>query len=123
MWRKYKIPKKYHRDFINEYKEECTWITLPKNNFFPDNYGFEINTMYSDKSILNIADSHKLDITIDPMLRESGKRYKHYKMSAFELYEKFLYRYAYCLLQNINIQSCKTKTDNVACPKRTKLHH
>jgi len=28
-----------------------------------------------------------------------------------------------CLLQNINIQSCKTKTDNVACPKRTKLHH
>ena len=28
-----------------------------------------------------------------------------------------------CLLQNTNIQSCKTKTDNVACPKRTKLHH
>lgn len=28
-----------------------------------------------------------------------------------------------CLLHNVNIQSCKSQMDNVACPKGTKLHH
>ena len=31
--------------------------------------------------------------------------------------------YAFCLLHNVNIQSCKSQMDNVACPKGTKLHH
>ena len=80
------------------------------------------NTIILDGSVPNkdienmIAESYAL-ISDNPSKRiyEAVKKIPKGKVAT--------YGQIACLLQNINLQSCKTKTDNVACPKRTKLHH
>lgn len=66
---------------------------LPKNKFYPDGYGFTVNPCMVNKNYFKMPDNYHLDICIDSLLRESGVRYKHYKILASQLYEEFLYKY------------------------------
>ncbi len=92
-WRLYKIAKKLHREYEDGYFGERVWITLPKNKVFPPDYGFSVSPKFSYKNKLYMPDSYKLDICIDPLLREKGKRYKHFKMKAEDLRELLLFKY------------------------------
>lgn len=93
-WRFYKIPKKHFREFDDGWHSEGrVFVTLPKNLIYPEGYGFTVNPGMVCKNRLYMADDYKIDICIDPDLREKGQRYKHYKIRAGQLYDEFLSKF------------------------------
>lgn len=66
------------------------FITLPENDLYENGYGFFIsNKLMCEDSIL-ISDDFKVELQMNPVLRDAKKRYKRFKLFGKELMETIL---------------------------------
>lgn len=93
-WRNYRLTKKSFRFYEDGFHSDGrVFVKLPKNNIYPEDYGFSVNPNMVDKNCLYMADDYKLDICIDEEVRTKGERYKHFKITAKQLYEEIFFKY------------------------------
>lgn len=93
-WNDIRLSKKLiGKPIENNWGYSYTFITLPKNETYDDDYGFFISSKLIYLSTFSLPNDYKVELQKNPDLRESGKRYKRYKMSGLKLKETILKNY------------------------------
>ena len=72
---------------------EYCFVTLPKNNLYDKGYGFFISAKLVMTDCFSLPDDYKVELQMNPSLREDKKRYKRYKLTGAELKETVLEPY------------------------------
>ena len=93
-WHNIKFNKKLIGDPVaNDFGRAYCFVSLPKNNSFPEGYGFLISdTLITEEGIL-LSDDYNVELKMNPTLREGNKRYKRFKLDGKELMETILFPY------------------------------
>lgn len=85
-WNDIRLDKKLiGKPVENDWGYSYTFITLPKNNTYDDDYGFFISSKLVYSTVFSLPNDYKIELQKNPDLRVSGRRYKRYKLSGLEL--------------------------------------
>ena len=99
-WDDYRLGKEYIGETIDQgFGYSQNFITLPENHVYDSGYGFFISSKLASEEEISLPDDYKVELIMNPELREEGKRYKRYKISGLELKEQVLEPYMDVLLE------------------------
>ena len=99
-WDDYRLGKEYIGETIDKgFGYSQNFITLPENQVYDSGYGFFISSKLASEEEISLPDDYKVELIMNPELREEGKRYKRYKISGLELKEQVLEPYMDVLLE------------------------
>lgn len=99
-WDDYRLGKEYIGETIDKgFGYSQNFITLPENQVYDSGYGFFISSKRASEEEISLPDDYKVELIMNPELREEGNRYKRYKISGLELKEQVLEPYMDVLLE------------------------